>query len=116
MSKAILGLTVFGVIGALAFAANRANAAPDGAPPGGAVVTGASGTTYGLVKIDSANPAAGVLVERWEVSDGLGSMLIYTQNEGDDSTRQILALSPGRKLDDVIVQHAISDFGIFTGL
>lgn len=118
MSKAILGLAVLGGLGAYALWANRSSASEnglqEGAPPGGALVTGASGTTYGLVKIDSQD-VNGTIVERWAVSDGLGPMLVYVQDQGDDSERMMLALSPGRTLEDGIVQNAIADFGIFTG-
>lgn len=111
MSKALVGLIALGGLGALAFAASKASAAGNGAPAGGALVTGASGTTYGLAKIATENSDNGT-VETWEVSDAAGPMLQYVQFQGDDHTRQLKALAQGRNLGDIIVNHAITDFGI----
>lgn len=111
MSKALIGIIALGGLAALAYSASNANAASNGAPAGGALVTGASGTTYGLAKLSEANSDNGT-VETWEVSDAAGPMLQYVQFQGDDHSRQLLKLAPNRNLGDIIVNHALTDFGI----
>lgn len=113
MSKALIGLIALGGLGAMALVASKSNAA-SGAPAGGALVTGASGTTYGLAKIKE-EPSGEGITETWEVSDAHGPMLQYVQFKGDDHSRQMLSLASGRSLGDIIVNHAITDFGIFVG-
>lgn len=114
MSKVLLGLVAVAAVGGIAFAASKSASAASSGDAGGPVdlVTGDSGTTYQVQMVNSvATPNGQQLF--FKVFDAAGLVLEYTQFQGDNAHRQLVATpdAPHQPGDPMWVQ-AMTDFGI----
>lgn len=110
MSKALIGLLAIGAVGGIAFAASRAKADSESPIQD---VTGQSGKRYQVQLLQSIDTPNGLQLI-FRVSDEHGVILDYTQFQGQNEFRFLLAqpVNSAHLIGEADWVAAVTDFGI----